>query len=51
MHLWWADPEDWRRLLEAAGFANIEGFGWFDRRPLEPGSTDSVWVARGARHR
>ena len=51
MHLWWADPEDWRRLLEAAGFADIEGFGWFDRRPLEPGSTDSVWVARGARHR
>ena len=51
MHLWWADPDDWRRLLEAAGFADVEGFGWFDRRPLEPGSTDSVWVARGARHR
>jgi SAM-dependent methyltransferase len=51
MRLWWAEPEDWRRLLEAAGFAVVEGFGWFDRRPLEPGSTDSVWIARGARHR
>jgi len=51
MRLWWAEPEDWRRLLEEAGFAEIQGFGWFDRRPLDAGSTDSVWVARGARHR
>jgi SAM-dependent methyltransferase len=51
MHLWWAEPDDWRRLLQAAGFAQVEGFGWFDRRPLEPGAADSVWIARGARLR
>jgi SAM-dependent methyltransferase len=46
MELWWADPGDWRTLLERAGFERIAAYGWFDRRPLEPGSTDSVWVAR-----
>ena len=46
MELWWADPGDWRALLERAGFERITVYGWFDRRPLEPGGTDSVWVAR-----
>lgn len=46
MRLWWAEPEEWRRLLEEAGFADVQGFGWFDRRPIDPGSADSVWVAR-----
>jgi SAM-dependent methyltransferase len=45
MELWWVDPDGWRALLEQAGFDRIEAFGWFDRRPLEPGATDSVWVA------
>ena len=46
MELWWADPGDWRGLLEQAGFERIAVYGWFDGRPLEPGGTDSVWVAR-----
>jgi SAM-dependent methyltransferase len=48
MELWWADPGDWRALLGRAGFEHIAAYGWFDRRPLEPGATDSVWVARRA---
>ena len=48
MDLWWVEPADWRRLLEAAGFNRVECFGWFDRSPLRSGSTDSVWVARGS---
>ena len=48
MELWWAQPGDWRALLEAAEFDRIAVYGWFDRRPLEPGGTDSVWVARRA---
>lgn len=46
MELWWIAPREWRRLLEEAGFVDVEAFGWFDRRPLTPGATDSVWVAR-----
>ena len=34
MPLAWAEPADWRRLLEEAGFTAIECYGWFDRRPL-----------------
>jgi SAM-dependent methyltransferase len=45
MELWWAGPDDWCRLLRRAGFARITRYGWFDRRPLAPASTDSVWVA------
>jgi SAM-dependent methyltransferase len=45
MELWWVEPDAWRALLEAAGFDNIRVFGWFDRRPLMPDATDSVWVA------
>ena len=48
MRLWWAEAEDWRRLLGQAGFEDIEAFGWFDRRRLGPGSADSVWIARTA---
>ena len=43
-----SSPHDWRRLLAEAGFERIQGYGWFDRRPLEPGATDSVWVAHRA---
>jgi SAM-dependent methyltransferase len=46
MDLWWLDPADWRRLLGEVGFGAIEAYGWFDRSPLVPGATDSVWVAR-----
>jgi SAM-dependent methyltransferase len=46
MELWWVEPSDWRRLLAEAEFERIESYGWFDRRPLETGSTDSAWLAR-----
>ena len=48
MELWWVDPDGWRALLEEAGYDRIRAYGWFDRRPLEPGATDSVWVASRA---
>jgi SAM-dependent methyltransferase len=48
MELWWTDPGDWRALLEHAGYERITTYGWFDGRPLEPGATDSVWVAHRA---
>ena len=45
MSLAWAEPVEWRALLEQAGFT-VEGFyGWFDRR-RHRGGEDSVWVAR-----
>jgi SAM-dependent methyltransferase len=45
MELWWVRPDGWRSLLGEAGFERIESYGWFDKRPLETGSTDSVWLA------
>jgi SAM-dependent methyltransferase len=45
MALSWAEPEEWRALIEQSGF-EVEGFyGWFDRRRYR-GGEDSVWVAR-----
>jgi SAM-dependent methyltransferase len=46
MELWWIEPREWRGLLEQAGFTDIRAYGWFDRRPLARGATDSVWEAR-----
>jgi SAM-dependent methyltransferase len=45
MELAWTSPEEWRRLLEDAGFEVLACYGWFDRRPYE-GGEDTVWVAR-----
>jgi SAM-dependent methyltransferase len=45
MKLAWTTPEDWRRLLEEAGFAIVGCYGWFDRRPYRRGE-DTIWVAR-----
>ncbi|MDX6548262.1 MAG: hypothetical protein QOG33_1812 [Gaiellales bacterium] len=45
MELWWTEPHRWATLLGEAGFSSIECFGWFDRRPLQSVSADSVWVA------
>jgi SAM-dependent methyltransferase len=45
MPLAWAEPDDWRRLLEQAGFVEIEYYGWFDRRPYR-GGEDTVWTAQ-----
>ena len=41
----WLSNDEWRSLLERAGFQVIAYYGWFDRRPYA-GSEDTVWVAR-----
>ena len=45
MRLAWISPNEWRQLLERAGFEVEACFGWFDRRPYA-GGEDSVWLAR-----
>jgi SAM-dependent methyltransferase len=44
----WLSPDEWRGLLERAGFQVIGCFGWFDRRPYR-GGEDTVWIARRPR--
>jgi len=44
----WLSPDEWRGLLERAGFQVLGCFGWFDRRPYS-GGEDTVWVARRPR--
>jgi SAM-dependent methyltransferase len=41
----WLSPDEWRSLLERAGFQVIGFYGWFDRRPYR-GGEDTIWVAR-----
>jgi SAM-dependent methyltransferase len=41
----WLSNDEWRALLERAGFQVIGCYGWFDRRPYA-GGEDTVWVAR-----
>ncbi len=41
----WLSPDEWRKLLEQAGFEVLGCFGWFDRRPYA-GGEDTVWVGR-----
>ena len=45
MALAWLSPEEWRALIERAGFEVEALYGWFDRRPYR-GGEDTVWVAR-----
>jgi SAM-dependent methyltransferase len=45
MDLAWLSPDEWRALLEQAGFEVLEHFGWFDGRPYR-GGEDSVWLSR-----
>jgi SAM-dependent methyltransferase len=45
MTLTWLSPDEWRRLLEHAGFELEACYGWFDRRPYQ-GGEDSIWIAR-----
>ena len=47
MALAWLAPDEWRDLLERAGFEVEAVYGWFDGRPYR-GGEDSVWVARRA---
>jgi SAM-dependent methyltransferase len=41
----WLSNDEWRSLLERAGFQVVGCYGWFDRRPWN-GGEDTVWVAR-----
>jgi SAM-dependent methyltransferase len=41
----WLTNDEWRSLLERAGFQVLGCYGWFDRRPYR-GGEDTVWVAR-----
>ena len=45
MTLSWLQPDEWRALLERAGFEVEALYGWFDRRPYT-GGEDAVFVAR-----
>jgi SAM-dependent methyltransferase len=45
LSLTWMSVDEWRSLLERAGFEVEACFGWFDRRPYE-GGEDSIWLAR-----
>jgi SAM-dependent methyltransferase len=41
----WLSANEWRALLESAGFRVERCYGWFDRRPYD-GGEDSIWLAR-----
>ena len=45
MALAWLSPDEWRSLLEQAGFEVEACYGWFDRSPYA-GREDTVWVAK-----
>jgi SAM-dependent methyltransferase len=45
MALAWLSAEEWRGLLETAGFEIEACYGWFDRTPYR-GQEDTVWIAR-----
>ena len=45
MVLAWLSADEWRTLLERAGFEVEALYGWFDRRPFR-GGEDMVWIAR-----
>jgi SAM-dependent methyltransferase len=47
MALAWLSPDEWRGLLERAGFEIEACYGWFDRTPYK-GREDTVWVTRRA---
>jgi len=44
----WLSNDEWRGLLERAGFQVIGCYGWFDKRPYT-GGEDTVWIARRPR--
>jgi SAM-dependent methyltransferase len=48
MALAWLSPEEWRTLLEQAGFEVESCYGWFDRVPYK-GGEDTVWITRRRR--
>ncbi len=44
--LWWAEPEEWDRLVEESGLEVEARYGWFDRSPFDESSREAVYVAR-----
>ena len=44
----WLSPDEWRALLERAGFQVLGCYGWFDKRPYR-GGEDTIWIARNLR--
>ena len=46
VRLWWADPEEWDRLVDESGLEVEARYGWFDRRPFDETSREAVYVAR-----
>jgi SAM-dependent methyltransferase len=48
MALAWLSPDEWRALLERAGFETEACYGWFDRTPYTGRREDTVWVTRRA---
>ena len=44
MELAWLSPEEWRDVIERAGFEVVAHYGWFDQRPYR-GGEDSIWIA------
>ncbi|MGH2996225.1 MAG: class I SAM-dependent methyltransferase [Gaiellaceae bacterium] len=45
MRLAWLSPDEWRALVEEAGFEVVACYGWFDMAPYA-GGEDTVWIAR-----
>jgi SAM-dependent methyltransferase len=45
MTLAWLSSDEWRALLEQAGFEVEACYGWFDRTPYK-GDEDTVWITR-----
>ena len=48
MRLTWVGADEWRTLLESAGFEIEACYGWFDRTPYS-GGEDTIWIARRSR--
>ena len=46
LSLWWLTRSEWIGLLDVAGLEAAALYGWFDRRPFDDTSRESVWVAR-----
>ena len=46
VRLWWADPEEWDRLVDESGLEVEARYGWFDRRLFDDTSREAVYVAR-----
>ena len=51
MALAWLSPDEWRSLLEQAGFEIEACYGWFDRSPYRGGEDTRSWRSSPPRRR